>query len=181
MSHALRLEKCACDIPEAGGSAIRRNDYVVAYIDDIAVYSETWEEHLGHIKEVLRRVKEAGLTLRPDKCRIGDETCELLGFHVGGGRISPVAAKVMAVKEFIQPKTKKRHASILRIDGLLPSIPTKLCNSDNGTDGCLAGYKPDVVEWTPELDKEFLDLKAALTNQTFVKAPHFDRLLLYIL
>ena len=74
------------------------SEYVAAYyIDDIAVYSETWEAHLRHLEEVLKRIQEAGLTLRPDKCTIGDETCEFLGHSVGGGRISPLLAKVMSV------------------------------------------------------------------------------------
>ena len=38
-------------------------DYAAAYIDDVAVFSTSWMEHLELLKEILR-VKDAGLTLR---------------------------------------------------------------------------------------------------------------------
>jgi len=39
-----------------------------AYLDDNAIYSQSWEELLLHLKHVLWRIKSADLTLRPDKC-----------------------------------------------------------------------------------------------------------------
>ena len=35
-----------------------------AYIDDVAVYSSTWEEHLRHLKTALTKLKERGLTAK---------------------------------------------------------------------------------------------------------------------
>lgn len=37
--------------------------YAMAYLDDVVVYSSSWEDHLSHLMEVLRRIKEAGLTI----------------------------------------------------------------------------------------------------------------------
>jgi hypothetical protein len=36
---------------------------LVAYFDDIIVNSDTWEEHLHHVKAVLDKLKSAGLTI----------------------------------------------------------------------------------------------------------------------
>lgn len=41
-----------------------------AYIDDIIVFSCTWEEHLKHLGEVLRELRKARLTVNPGKCKI---------------------------------------------------------------------------------------------------------------
>ena len=41
------------------------------YIDDICVYSESWETHLQHLSAVLQRLAEAGLTINPAKCKFG--------------------------------------------------------------------------------------------------------------
>ena len=38
------------------------------YIDDIVVFSRSWEEHLGHLRDVFSRLRQAGLTLKPSKC-----------------------------------------------------------------------------------------------------------------
>ncbi|XP_062594943.1 uncharacterized protein LOC134256302, partial [Saccostrea cucullata] len=39
----------------------------VAYFDDIIVYSQTWEDHIKHVTELLQRIHEANLTIRPSK------------------------------------------------------------------------------------------------------------------
>ena len=50
--------------------------YASAYIDDVAIYSETWEDHLKQLKSVLERLRAANLTAKPKKCRFGmDGTC----------------------------------------------------------------------------------------------------------
>ena len=56
---------------------------VTTYIDDIAVYSQTWEQHLQNLKEVFSLLQSAGLTLRTDKCTLGTDSCEFLG-HIAG-------------------------------------------------------------------------------------------------
>lgn len=43
-------------------------DFSCVYLDDIVIYSATWEEHLGHQKEVLERLHSSGLTINPTKC-----------------------------------------------------------------------------------------------------------------
>ncbi|TKR69578.1 hypothetical protein L596_021718 [Steinernema carpocapsae] len=40
------------------------HDYVFVYVDDILIASETWQEHVHHIEEVLRRIQGAGLRLK---------------------------------------------------------------------------------------------------------------------
>ena len=43
-------------------------DSCSVYIDDILIFSATWEEHVQHIEEVLEALVRAGLTANPDKC-----------------------------------------------------------------------------------------------------------------
>ena len=40
-------------------------DFVLAYIDDILVFSSTLEEHLAHLELVMKRLEEVGLKLKP--------------------------------------------------------------------------------------------------------------------
>lgn len=54
------------------------SDYAAAYLDDIIVYSSSWEQHLQHLKEVFHRIQEAGLTINSSKCALAKkETCAL--------------------------------------------------------------------------------------------------------
>ena len=42
--------------------------YALPYIDDIVIFSRNWEEHVHHVREVLTRLREAGLTASLRKC-----------------------------------------------------------------------------------------------------------------
>ncbi|KAG1926090.1 gag-pol fusion protein [Pimephales promelas] len=84
------------------------SDFMSAYLDDIVIFSETWEEHLKHLQMVLRRIQEAGLTINPDKCALAKKEIEYLGYVVGNGVIWPQVGKVQAIKSFTLPKTKKQ-------------------------------------------------------------------------
>ena len=42
--------------------------FVEIYLDDITIYSKTLEEHFKHIETVIRKLKEAGLIIKPSKC-----------------------------------------------------------------------------------------------------------------
>ena len=46
----------------------RCSAFAIRYIDDIVIFSMSWEEHVGHVREVLSRLREAGLTASPKKC-----------------------------------------------------------------------------------------------------------------
>ncbi len=93
------------------------SEFVVAYIYNIIVYSETWEEHQTHLEEAFSQIKEARLTLRPDKCLIGKNSCEFLGHNVGSGTIRPLEAKVTAIHEFVQPVTKSDVRAFVGLTG----------------------------------------------------------------
>ena len=92
-------------------------EYSSAYIDDIIVFSGTWEEHLQHITVILQRLKKAGLTAKPGKCRFGMAECSYLGYRLGNGHVKVERSKVEAVSAFPVPKTKKDVRSFLGLTG----------------------------------------------------------------
>ena len=55
---------------------------VAVYLDDIVIYSETWEDHVEHIREVLQRLRSSNLTAKPAKCQFGMRECIYLGLMV---------------------------------------------------------------------------------------------------
>ncbi len=59
------------------------SDYVSAYLDDIIIYSSSWEQHLQHLKNVFQRIQEAGLSINSSKCAIAKKETEYLGYVVG--------------------------------------------------------------------------------------------------
>ena len=59
--------------------------WATAYMDDVVVYSSTWEQHLEHIGSVLQALRKAGLTANPSKCRWGGSAIEfwVTGLELG--------------------------------------------------------------------------------------------------
>ena len=56
-----------------------------AYLDDLIIFSTSWEDHLIHLRTVLSRLQELGLTTKPSKCQFAMTECTYLGHVVGTG------------------------------------------------------------------------------------------------
>jgi hypothetical protein len=61
------------------------DDFVIVYLDDILVFSKTWEEHVKHVKQVLEVLKRAQLFIKMSKCEFGKTSLVYLGYIVGDG------------------------------------------------------------------------------------------------
>lgn len=46
------------------------HEYACANIDDIAIFSESWGDHIRHVKAVLRAIQDAGLIVNLVKCKL---------------------------------------------------------------------------------------------------------------
>ncbi len=91
--------------------------YATAYLDDIIIYSQDWQRHLVHLREVLRALRGAGLTANPKKCAIGRVEVRYLGFHLGHGQVRPQIDKTAAIAACPRPKTKKEVRQFLGLAG----------------------------------------------------------------
>ena len=67
--------------------------FASAYLDDLVVFSNSWQEHLSQLRTVLNRTKEAGLTVKVGKCQFGTSKCVYLGHMVGNGSVEPELSK----------------------------------------------------------------------------------------
>ena len=81
--------------------------FCTLYMDDIIIYSDSWEDHLEHIEMVQNKLRQAGLTANPAKCKWGCQTMEFLGRQVGDGRMMLPDHRAEARGNYSQPTTKK--------------------------------------------------------------------------
>ena len=79
--------------------------FVVVYLDDILVYSIGLQEHLGHLRELLARLREQKLYAKLEKCQFFMTEVNFLGFIVGKDSIMPDQTKVEAIKSWLTPST----------------------------------------------------------------------------
>jgi hypothetical protein len=73
--------------------------FIVAYLDDILIFSKSKVEHIDHIKLVLQALDLAKLRLKPKKCEFYKEEVEFLGFTVGVHRVKISESKIKVVKD----------------------------------------------------------------------------------
>lgn len=74
-----------------------------AFLDDTIIYSETYEEHIVHVRQVLKKLAEAGLHLHPKKCEFHRTETTYLGLVIGRDGIRMQPEKVEAVRNWKVP------------------------------------------------------------------------------
>eukprot|EP00873_Tetraselmis_striata_P015419 jgi/Tetstr1/435683/TSEL_024582.t1 len=148
--------------------------FCVVYLDDVLIYSKTAEEHLEHIRLVLRELQRHHLHIKLSKCSFGRTSVEFLGHIVEAGQIKMDPRKVEAVQQWPVPKTVKDVRGFLGLAGYyrkfihnFAAIAAPLHD--------LTKNQPEFV-WTPRADAAFRALKDAMWELCCckVKAQDFD-------
>lgn len=97
-------------------SAIRRHnlqDFCTNYIDDILVFSTSFEEHLNHIEKLLQAIKVEGFKLKLSKCAFAMPSVKYLGHVLGYNSVQPHYDNLKSIKEFPTPNSKKQVRQFL--------------------------------------------------------------------
>ena len=86
---------------------------VVAYLDDILVYSEDEAEHVHHVREVLECLRKAGLLLKPEKCEFHKTKVDFLGYDISTEGVQMSQDKIRDIQEWPTPTTVKEVQAFL--------------------------------------------------------------------
>lgn len=87
------------------------------YLDDLVMFSDTWNDHVHRIGALFGHLAEACLTVNLAKCEFARATVTYLGRLVGQGQVCPVDAKVKAVLRYPVRITKKELMRFLGLVG----------------------------------------------------------------
>lgn len=77
--------------------------FCLVYIDDIVVYSKSFEDHIVHLDKVLGAIECSGITLSPTKCHMFYDSILLLGHKVSHLGLSMHLEKVRTIAELHRP------------------------------------------------------------------------------
>jgi len=83
------------------------------FVDDMAVHSDVWNDHLKDLDQFLSTIHDSGLTLNLNKCTFAQSKATFVGHVIGSGMIEPDPVKVATVHEIKTPVTKKDVRSLI--------------------------------------------------------------------
>jgi hypothetical protein len=89
------------------------DDYCTAYLDDVLVFSTTREEHTKHVKEVIKRLGDAGLQIDINKSEFYTKKTKYLGLIISTNGMSMDPEKVQAIQEWQDPNSIKELQQFL--------------------------------------------------------------------
>ena len=89
------------------------SEFMMAYLDDIIIFSRNECEHLKHIKKIFQKLIEAGLKLKESKCDFFKKEIHYLGHLISSEGIQPLPENLDTICNMPRPKTPKEIKQFL--------------------------------------------------------------------
>lgn len=142
----------------------------LCYLDDIVIFSRTFEEHLLRLDEILTCLSKAGLQLNTKKCKFASKSIKVLGHVVSQDGIRPDPDKINAVLNFPRPQRQKELRSFLGLASYFRRFIRNFATIASPLHKLLTTDAPFV--WSSDCETAFEELKQALTSGPVLC--HFD-------
>jgi len=146
-----------------------KHKFTQSFIDDILIYSPTFELHLEHIKIVLQRLREAGLTVEPRKTFIARKEIVFIGYTFGRYGIRTDPTNIDKVKNFPTPKNVRDVRSFLGLSNYYRRFIKSYADTARPLNELLK--KKSNFEWTKEANVAFETLREHLITSPILAFP----------
>ncbi|XP_058796647.1 uncharacterized protein K02A2.6-like [Phymastichus coffea] len=149
---------------------IRGIPNTISYLDNIYVTGSNDIEHLENLKEVCKRMENAGLRINKEKCNFMKDKIDILGHVIDKNGLHKAYSKVKAVLEAPQPENKKQIQSFL---GLVNFYAKFLPNRANKLKNLYECAGKEKFVWSKKCEEEFKWVKKEIVSPTIL--PHYDQ------
>ncbi|OXA53834.1 Transposon Tf2-6 polyprotein [Folsomia candida] len=144
-------------------SEILRGRICVVHHDDILVWGKTMEEHDARLRDVLKRLRDAGVTLNPAKCEFGVTTVKFLGHLLDENGIRPDPAKVEGIAKMSRPTDVPGVRRFMGMANYLGRFVPRMADVSQPLNDLLRAKNEFV--WGPTQEKAFQKIKKILTEE----------------
>ena len=145
----------------------------VVYIDDVVIYSNSWEDHLQSIRELFKAIQNANLVINLAKSDFSQAKITYLGFEVGYGKVLPKESNIQAILDFPIPKTRKNIRQFIGLAGYYRKFVLNFSDIVCPLTNLL---KKNVnFNWDDSCDISFNKLKSILISHPVLTSPNFSR------
>ncbi|CAF4077516.1 unnamed protein product [Adineta steineri] len=149
----------------------------LVYIDDVIIYSSSFEQHIEDLKRVFDALRSANLTLKTSKCHFCRRETKYLGHIITSDGIKPDPELIKSVVDFPRPQTIKDVQSFLGLTGyyrrfiknyakIAEPLIEQLRYTTTGNHH---------LQWSEECTKAFNIMKAKLTTAPIMNTPNFEQ------
>ena len=148
-------------------------DFVVVYIDDVLVISRTLDDHLEHLRCVIQRIHDAGLKLKPSKCRFIRDEVEYLGHLITPQGLKTNSRLTAAITEFPRPRNLPEVRRFLGLSSYYRRFVPNFSKIASPLQALTR--KGAEFIWTSEREASFQTLKEKLVSAPVLAYPSFEK------
>ena len=150
-------------------------DNVECYTDDLIVHTKDWPTHLQVLDKLLKKLRQAGLVIRPTKRVFGSKSVEFLGHSIGENCSSINEENLEKIRSAKRPTTKKEVRSFLGLANYyrdhMPSFAAMAAPLSDLTKKGL----PESVRWEDAQEKAFVTLRESLVRRPILRLPDHNK------
>ena len=146
--------------------------HVLCYIDDILIFSGSFQEHLQHLQLVFNRLKEAGLTLKAYKCHFCVEKVLYLGHVITKDGIFVDEKKTEKISKYQIPKSQTEVRSFLGLCNYYRRFVKNFSKLATPLNQLL--QEDTKFNWSQECEESFQALKHAFVTAPMLKYPDMN-------
>jgi Reverse transcriptase (RNA-dependent DNA polymerase) len=95
-----------------------RLESVIVYLDDIIIFSRTFEDHIRHLGIILNKLSAAAATLKFYKCHFFRNTVDYLGHRILTHKLQVLGKNVDSIEKAVHPSSKAQIRSFLGLCGV---------------------------------------------------------------
>ena len=141
------------------------------WLDEIiCVTNGTIDEHERGIREVLKKLQNAGCRAKERKTKLFKQEITWLGYHIDQNGVKPIKDKTEAITKLKAPRNAKELESFL---GSIQHLSKFINNLSKKTDRMSRSLKKETRwEWTLEVNEDFEKLKKEIPESPCLA--HFD-------
>ena len=105
-----------------------QDDFLIPYLNDLLIFSSSFDEHVQHLKLVFQKLKKFGIKIKASKCKLFRREISYLGRLISSEGCTADPKNISAVTSKINKKTRDhfRTTNLIGICWLLQEIHTKL-------------------------------------------------------
>ena len=147
------------------------DQFVLVFLDDIIVYSNTLEEHERHLRLALQRLREQRLCAKLSKSALCQTEVEFLGHYVGRDGLRVMEDKIDAVRDWPVPATIRELRAFLGLAGYYRRFVRKFSEIALPLTELTRNVTHQRLQWGARQQLAFIELKRALQSTPVLALP----------